>query len=279
MSLVDWLIVIGFLIFTTAVAASTRKYTQSVTDFMSANRCAGRYLLGVARGIAGLGAITMVAQLEMYYEAGFTVAWWSMMAMPVWLIMSLSGWITYRFRQTRALTLAQFFETRYSRKFRIFAGLLAFAAGIINYGIFPSVIARFIMYYCGFPTTPAFWGIPLSYAVIMFLVLAISVLYTCWGGQIAVMVTDFIPDIFCKVILLLLIPRLFERNLINAVFAFPSTGGAFTLIFKASWRVPSILSTAARGVSRTLKRTDPPASSIMGSVCRETGSPGIKPSA
>lgn len=58
---------------------------------------------------------------------------------PVGIIVALSGFVTYRFRQTRAMTLAQFFELRYSRKFRLFAGMLGFFAGIMNFGIIPAV--------------------------------------------------------------------------------------------------------------------------------------------
>ena len=55
-----------------ALAVTTKKYTQSVADFLAANRCAGRYLLCVASGIAGMGAISIVAKFEMYWRAGFT---------------------------------------------------------------------------------------------------------------------------------------------------------------------------------------------------------------
>ena len=48
------------------------------------------------------------------------------------LIMALSGWVIYRFRQTRCLTLAEFFERRYGRGFRVFAGLISFLAGLIK---------------------------------------------------------------------------------------------------------------------------------------------------
>ena len=53
---IDWLIVISLLGFICVSAYTTRQYMRSVADFLSANRCAGKYLLGVADGIAGLGA-------------------------------------------------------------------------------------------------------------------------------------------------------------------------------------------------------------------------------
>jgi len=43
--------------------------------------------------------------------------------MPLGLLMTLTGWVVYRFREMRSLTLAQFFEMRYSRNFRVFAGM------------------------------------------------------------------------------------------------------------------------------------------------------------
>ena len=36
--------------------------------------------------------------------------------------------------ETRALTLAQFFEIRYSKSFRVFAGMMGFGAGLVNFG-------------------------------------------------------------------------------------------------------------------------------------------------
>ena len=51
---------------------------KSVTDFLSAGRTAGRYLISVSSGVAGLGAISVVMFLEMGYIAGFSLAWWGL---------------------------------------------------------------------------------------------------------------------------------------------------------------------------------------------------------
>lgn len=81
------------------------------------------------------------------------MGWWSWIQFPVWFLVVISGFVIYRYRETRAMTLAQFFEIRYSRSFRVFTGILGFGAGIVNFGIIPVVGARFIAYFLGFPAT------------------------------------------------------------------------------------------------------------------------------
>ena len=201
---IDWSILFGMLTLTTALAIICKRYTVSVADFLSANRCAGRYLLCSSSGMSGMGAISVIAMFEMYYQAGFTAQWWMIMMGPLGLIIALSGWVAYRLRETRALTMAQFFEMRYSKRFRVFAGILAWSAGILNFGIFPSVGARFFIHFCGLPATVPYLGLPM-FPTLMFLLLAIAVFYTLIGGQIAVMITDFMQGMFTNVALLVIL--------------------------------------------------------------------------
>ena len=205
MHLIDWAIVFGLLVFIVASGIYTNRYARSVADFLAANRSAGRYLLCIAIGMANMGAVSVVAFFEMYYEAGFTAVWWrDLMWMPVMLLIALSGWVAYRFRETRALTLAQFFEMRYGRNFRVFSGFVIWISGIVNFGIFPSVGARFFIHFCGLPMEVPGLGIPM-FPTVMFLLLAISIFFVFIGGQIAVMITDFIQGMFTNVVLLLIL--------------------------------------------------------------------------
>ncbi|MFH1571711.1 MAG: hypothetical protein ABIL09_27220 [Gemmatimonadota bacterium] len=193
---VDWAILAGFVLVVVLVAAYTTRYMKSVADFLAGNRAAGRYLLSID-GV-NTGAISMVAVWELWYKAGYGAAWWGGLTAPVGLIITLSGWVVYRYRRTRAFTLAQFFEVRYSRRFRVFAGLLGYLSGVVNYGIFPAVAARFFVYFCGIPdyTVPVFGlDISLSYAAIMALLLGFATVITLAGGQIAIMITDAVQGI------------------------------------------------------------------------------------
>ena len=197
---IDWSIVVIVIAFITTVAYSTKKYTKSVADFLAANRSAGRYILNVSDDMSGIGAITVLGYFEIYYHAGFPAAWWGLMGLPLGMILAATGWVIYRFRQTRVLTMAQFFEARYSKNFRIFAGLLSFLSGVINFAIFPAVSARFFIYFCGLPQTIQIFGFGLStFALIMIAMLSLAVYFTLASGQITVIITDFIQGILCQI--------------------------------------------------------------------------------
>ena len=213
---IDWGIVVIVLAVMMSGVYISKKFMRSVADFLAAGRTAGRYLVSVGQWIAGLGAITIIANFEMNYIAGFTMSWWGMSMAIVVLILTVSGWVIYRFRQTRALTMAQFFEVRYSRNFRVFAGIIAFVSGIINFGIFPSVGARFFIYFCGLPESVPVFGIEIStFALLMILLLTISLFFVFAGGQIAVIITDFIQGVFVNfvfVIIIIFILKMFSFN-------------------------------------------------------------------
>lgn len=206
LSFIDWLIVLVVFIGMVMTVNSTKGLMKSVTDFLSAGRAAGRYLLSISGGIAGLGAISTVMFLEMGYIAGFSLSWWGLSQGIILLFLTMSGWVIYRFRSTRCLTLSQFFEKRYSRNFRIFTGIVAFVAGIINFGIFPAVGAQFFIQFCGLPENIV--GLPV-FPMVMILLLSIALYFVYSGGQIAVIIADFFQGIFAMFVLLIVVLYLF----------------------------------------------------------------------
>ncbi|MEN6386573.1 MAG: sodium:solute symporter [Phycisphaerales bacterium] len=210
MHFIDWSIVAIFAIGLFAAAIYTKQYTRSVADFLAANRCAGRYLICISQGVTGTGAISFIAMFTMYYESGFTAYWWTIALWPIGLLMMLCGWIIYRYRETRVMTLAQLFEVRYSKKFRIFCGILAWVSGVINMGIFPAVTARFFIFFCGLPQNVHILGFNVStFVLIMTIELSIALLLTFLGGMVVVAITDLLQGIFCNIAYLIIIAVLY----------------------------------------------------------------------
>jgi SSS family solute:Na+ symporter len=206
LTLLDWAIVGAVFAVVFALVSTSRRLMRSVSDFLAAGRTGGRYLVSMSQGTAALGAITIVGMLEMNYIAGFTLRWWEMVNAVVLVGISVSGWVLYRFRQTRALTMAQFFEVRYSRSFRVFAGLLAFVSGLINFGIFPAVSARFFIYFCGLPRAFDLLGVSVPvFPLVMIVILAIPLVFVFSGGQVSVMITEFLQGIFVNAVFIVIV--------------------------------------------------------------------------
>jgi SSS family solute:Na+ symporter len=195
-SSLDWAILFVPLVIVLFMGWRVQRHMRAVSDFLVGGRLAGRYLVAVGSGEAAMGLITVVAMFEMYYRSGFALGFWNGLATPLMLVATLTGFAVYRYRETRALTMAQFFEIRYSRGFRIFAGALAWAAGVLNYAVFPAVGGRFIIHYCQLPESVVFGGFVVpTLGLVMAAFLSLAVLLVMLGGHLTTMVTDSLSGV------------------------------------------------------------------------------------
>jgi SSS family solute:Na+ symporter len=202
----DWTILCVVYVAMVGGVFLLRPFMRSVADFLAAGRSAGRYMISVSQGVAALGAISVVGFLEQNFVAGFSLTWWGMSTAVVVLLITVTGFVIYRFRETRCLTLAEFFERRYSRRFRVFMGLLAFLSGIVNFGIFPAVGARFFIHYIGLPGTLQFGTLHVgTYPAVMAVLLLTALFFVFSGGQVAVIITDFVQGIFVNLVFLAIV--------------------------------------------------------------------------
>ena len=202
---IDWLLFLLPIAFVIFVSLKAQRYVHGVADFLSAGRIARRYVLCVASAEANFGLITLVGSLEASYNSGFAYGFWGSIIAPVGMVLGLVGFCNYRFRETRAMTMGQFFEMRYNRPFRTTASFIQAFYGVLNYAIFPAVGARFMMYFLHLPVSWSLFGFPVStFATIMLIALALACFIACAGGQITIMVTDCVQGILSYPIYLLI---------------------------------------------------------------------------
>jgi SSS family solute:Na+ symporter len=201
---IDWAVVLIPLSLVILIGWYTQRYVKGVVEFMTAGRAAGRYLVCNAVGEAQTGAITVIAIFEAWYVSGFAFGWWQLLIAPAMLIVTLTGFVIYRYRESRSMTLAEFFEKRYSKRFRIFMGIVAWISGTVNFAIFPIIGARFFVYYCGFPQQIQLGAFHLpTEAVMMFILLGSALAMALLGGQMTIMVTDCIEGLVSGVMYLI----------------------------------------------------------------------------
>ena len=193
---IDWILFALPVAFVVFVALRAQRYVHGVADFLSAGRIARRYTLCVASGEANFGLITLLGALEGYYNSGFAYSFWGAIIAPVGMVLGLVGFCNYRFRETRAMTMGQFFEMRYNRPFRTVASFVQALYGVLNYAIFPAVGARFLMYFLRLPVSFHVLGLEVStFAALMLLALGLACFIACAGGQITIMATDCVQGI------------------------------------------------------------------------------------
>lgn len=210
MTLLDWLVVGSVMALFVCMAWMANRLSKSVSDYLVAGRCAGRYLLTMASGMEWIGAINIVAMFEVYYTGGFPCMWWVMLSTPFIVYMNVTGWGVYRYRETRSLTIAQFLETRYGRPVRLTAGILSWTAGMFNFGFFPLVSARLFMSIIGLPEHFMLAGVQCStFVALAALMILIPLGFIVMGGHTSVMVSNFMQGLFTNVAAVTIVAVLF----------------------------------------------------------------------
>ncbi|MBQ9501717.1 MAG: sodium:panthothenate symporter, partial [Lentisphaeria bacterium] len=191
MTWIDYLVVVLPLVFVYFMAFYCRRYIRGVVDFLSTGRLCGRYVISVSGVASGLSIIGAVAYSEIRYKTGFALVFWTNILLPISVVMGLSGFFNYRFRETKAMSLGQFLEMRYSRGFRIFAAALRSISEMLANMIMPAVAARFFIYFLDLPEHFTLCGISFStFGCLIGLSLVMAVSVICVSGDLGIVITD-----------------------------------------------------------------------------------------
>ncbi len=188
---IDWLITILPVSLVIFLAVYSKRYVRGVVDFLAAGRVAGRYVLSVGDLSSSLSVITLVALVESKYQVGYALTFWEYLTVPVSLIMGLTGFCVYRFRETRSLSIGQFLEMRYSKSLRIVAASLRTLSEMVSNAIGPAVAANFFIYFLGMSHKVEIFGVVLpTFGLIVALSLCLCMVVIWSGGRISLLISD-----------------------------------------------------------------------------------------
>ncbi len=197
MTLIDWLIM--FLPVAGVMYAGwyARRLIVGISDFLVAGRVCRRYVISTANIANALGLVTLTAFIEVAYKTGFALSFWNNLMVPLAMMLTLTGYCLYRFRETRAMSIGQFLEMRYSRRLRIFASLLRSIAEIMANTIMPAIAARFFIAYLDLPRFVGVFGFEIpTFLIVVGLTLTLAISLICMGGTLAIVITDTVQGLF-----------------------------------------------------------------------------------
>jgi len=184
-SALDALIVVAFLVGTTAAGVATHRFVRNVEGFFVAERRVGGYL-GVASIIATeLGLVTVMYAAQKGFTGGFAAFHIAVLAAIAALVVGLTGFIVVPLRRWGVMTIPEFYERRFGRGARVLGGAILAFSGILNMGMFLKADSLFLTSVLGL-------GSPFALNLVMTLLLGLVLLYTMLGGMISVVVTDYL---------------------------------------------------------------------------------------
>ena len=196
---IDWLILSVIFAAFLGLAIYVNSFVRSVVSGRKV-----RVWLGMGAGIAGeLGLVAIASICEQGYMRGFSFVLIGILGMIIMVpLFGIFGFGIQRFRATKAMSVPQYIEMRYSKRLRILVGFFNCMAGVFQMCIFPIVGANFVKVLIHAPDNAVIAGmvIPVSW-IIMFIFLSATIIFTYLGGYITLTVTNFFQMIIIMVAL------------------------------------------------------------------------------
>ncbi len=192
-TLIDGLIVVVITLIFLAMAIYLNGQCRSVADYLVSGRKV-RMWLGMGAGLAGeIGLISIAAMCEQGYLRGYSFV--ALAVLSIVIMAPLFGYFGFgieRFRATRAMSVPQYMEMRYSRRLRILTGIFNSAAGVFQMCVFPIVGAIFLQVLIRAPDWVTVGPLELrSSWIIMAGLLSLNLVFTFLGGYLTLVVTNF----------------------------------------------------------------------------------------
>jgi len=194
---VDWIVLIVVFILLVSGGALCRRYVKGVADYLVAGRKMRKFLGLSTHNSEGIGLVSIAMACQEGFARGFSFIWLGLVGVLVIVVVfGIFGFVIMRYRETKVMTLAQYFEQRYNKHVRVLSGSVTALSGLLNMAIFPIVGSVFLVHFMGLPATCTIFGIQMGAAVpLMTVMIGLALFFTFIGGMVSVILTDFIQSI------------------------------------------------------------------------------------
>jgi len=182
---IDWVIVCVYICIPVVIGIVVKKYIRQLSDFIVAGRSLKLFIAIATLTGTELGLVTVMYNSELGFRHGFSAFHVGIIETFCILAIGVTGFIVYKLRQLRVMTIPEFYEMRFGRNVRIVGGIILALGGILNMGLFLQAGARFMMGVTGY-SNPA--GLKLFMSAMLIMVL----IYTVLGGMVSVVLNDFL---------------------------------------------------------------------------------------
>src|ERR1700724_2182380 len=146
-TILDWVIVSGYLVVSLAVGLLGKKYIGNVAHYLVAGRELGTYIGIATLAATEIGTITFMYNAELGYKYGFSAFAAALISGFVMIIIGRTGFVISRLRQLKLMTVPEFFEVKYSRGLRLVTVILVLELlYTVLGGMVAVVITDFIQY-------------------------------------------------------------------------------------------------------------------------------------
>ena len=183
--IIDWCILIAYLVIVVGIGVYIRKYITNVTDFIVAGRGLKTFLAIATMIGTELGLVTVMYSAQKGFNGGFAAFHIAIVAAVATLFVGLTGFIVVPLRRMQVMTIPEFYEKRFGRKVRILGGAILAFSGILNMGMFLKAGTLFMMGITGMTSA-------IHLKIIMTVLLLMVLLYTSLGGMVSVVILDYI---------------------------------------------------------------------------------------
>jgi SSS family solute:Na+ symporter len=184
LSYLDIIIIAIYTIIVFSSGALMKKYVSAISDYLVADRSMKLNLGLISMMCTEIGMITYIYYAQLGYQAGFAGLMAAFPPLIAYWFLGKTGFIIKPLLEMKIMTIPEFFSKRFSKGVRFYVGIIMAIGGILNFGVFPGVEAKFINIVTGIPQEHVL--------LTMVVLLTIVLLYTLVGGMVSVIITNYI---------------------------------------------------------------------------------------